>query len=369
MRDFAAAVVKPGAQQRSEDAKLDPEVIKAVGDLGVFGLLVPEPFGAGADLTTLCIALEELAYVDSSVAATVHVQACNAALLYALTEGRDDLRAEIQDDVCSGKAFISFGLTEPKGGSDAGDIETRAVRDGDDWILTGAKQFITNTGTPMSRFVQVFATTAPGEGARKPAVSAFLVPLDADGVTVAPGYNKLGWRASDTHPLFFDNVRLPGSALLGEEGRGLSAALHLLTWARIPIAAMAVGLARACLDSTVEFVSNRESFGKKLSQHQSVAFSLADMAADVTTANLVTYDAAWKYDNGHSFDREAAIAKLHAGEIANKVAYEATELHGGYGFVQETDVVRHYQDARILTIGEGTAAVQRLLISRGLGLG
>jgi alkylation response protein AidB-like acyl-CoA dehydrogenase len=369
MREFADSAVKPGAQQRSEEARFDPDVIRAIGQLGVFGLLVDGPYGAGADLRTLCIAIEELAYVDSSVAATAHVQACNAVLFHALTEGRDDLREEVLPDACAGNAFISFGLTEPSGGSDAGDIQTRAARDGDDWVINGAKQFITNTGTPMSRYVLVFAATQEQPGDRNAAISAFLVPLDAPGVTVSSGYKKLGWRASDTHPLFFDNVRVPRSALLGKEGHGLREALRLLTWARIPIAAMAVGLSRACLDGTVDFVNNRRSFGKRLGEHQSVAFTAADMAADVATARLVTYDAAWKFDNGYPFDREAAVAKLLAGEIANKVAYQATELHGGYGFMQETDVVRHYQDARILTIGEGTSAVQRLLLSRSLGLG
>ena len=369
MRDFVSRGVRPGAQERSREERFDEDVVRSLGQLGVCGLMVPEPYGPGADLRSLCIATEELAYADSSIAVTAHVQACNTALFHALTDGRDDLREQVLPAAVTGEGFISFGLTEPTGGSDAAAISTRAVRDGDSWVLSGAKQFITNTGTPMSRYVIVFARTDSCSSAKRPAISAFLVPLDAEGVTVAPAYHKLGWKASDTHPLFFENVRLDAASLLGEEGRGLQEALRLLTWARIPIAAMAVGLARGCLDATLDFVKSRQSFGKNLGQHQSVAFALADVAADVTTARTLTYDAAWKYDNGHPIDREAAVAKLIAGEIANKVAYVCSELQGGYGFMQESDVVRHYQDARVLTIGEGTSAVQRLLISRHLGVG
>jgi short-chain 2-methylacyl-CoA dehydrogenase len=194
------------------------------------------------------------------------------------------------------------------------------------------------------------------------------VPLDAPGVSVGPSYAKLGWRSSDTHPLYFDGVRVPADSLLGSEAGGYREALRFLTWARLPIAAMGVGVARGSLDDTLRFVRDRESFGQPLGSHQGVAFGVADVAAMASTARVLTYDAAWKYDHGLQIEQEAAVAKLMASELANKAAYRATQLQGGYGFIQETSATRHYQDARILTIGEGTSEIQRMLIARGLGL-
>ncbi len=367
MREFALDVIAPEAAQRSIEARFDPELVRAAGKLGVFGLLVPaELGGGGADLRTLCIAIEELAAVDASFAVTVHVQSISAALLARLAGDREDLAGLIRQ-AASGETFVSFGLTEPSGGSDAGNIGTSARRDGEDWIINGAKQFITNSGTPFSRYVTLFVRTGEGRPGR-PEVSALLVPLDAPGVTVAEPYAKLGWRSSDTHPLYFDDVRVPASALLGSEGGGYREALQFLTWARLPIAAMSVGAARGCLEDTLRFVKDRESFGQPLGSHQGVAFGVADIAAMAATARVLTYDAAWKFDHGQPIRQEAAIAKLVASELANKAAYQATELQGGYGFIQETAATRHYQDARILTIGEGTSEIQRMLIARGLGL-
>ncbi|MDQ3150844.1 MAG: acyl-CoA dehydrogenase family protein [Actinomycetota bacterium] len=366
--DFCADVVADGAADRSINGRFDPDLVRAAGKLGVFGLLAPEPHGGGADLRTLCLATEELATVDSSLAVTLHVQAISVALFTHLARGRDELLAEVLPGAASGEDFISFGLTEPSGGSDAGNIATTARRAGDDWVINGSKQFITNSGTPFSRYVILFAATGSASNGHRAPVSAFLVPLDAPGVTVGPSYAKLGWRASDTHPLYFDDVRVPGDALLGVAGKGYRDALEFLTWARIPIAAMSLGLTRGCLADTRRFVDDRESFGKPLAGFQGVAFQIADIAAAVATCRVLTYDAAWKYDRGLPIEREAAIAKLVTSELANKAAYTATQLQGGYGFIQETDATRHYQDARILTIAEGTSEVQRLLIARGLGL-
>jgi short/branched chain acyl-CoA dehydrogenase len=367
IREFALEVVAPGAAERSIEARFEPELVRAAATLGVFGLLVPEELGGGgADLRTMCIAIEELAAVDSSFAVTVHVQAISAALLARLAGDREDMAALIAA-AAAGETFVSFGLTEPSGGSDAGNISTSARRDGDEWVINGAKQFITNSGTPFSRYITLFARTGEGRPGR-PQVSALLVPLDAPGVTVGTAYAKLGWRSSDTHPLYFDDVRVPAGALLGGEATGYREALRFLTWARIPIAAMSVGVARGSLADTLAFVGGRTSFGQPLGSHQGVAFGVADIAAMAATARLLTYDAAWKYDHGQSIAQEAAIAKLVASELANKAAYQATELQGGYGFIQETAATRHYQDARILTIGEGTSEIQRMLIARGLGL-
>jgi short/branched chain acyl-CoA dehydrogenase len=368
VRAFCEASVAPGAAERSVNSRFDPDLVAAIGRLGAFGLLVPEAHGGeGADLRTLFLAAEEVATVDSSLAVTVHVQAISVALLVHLAADRADLLDEVLPGACRGETFISFGLTEPSGGSDAGNIATRARRDGDDWLINGAKQFITNSGTPFSRYVILFASTGEPAAGRAP-VSAFLVPLDAPGVTVGPPYPKMGWRSSDTHPLFFDDVRVPATALLGTEGRGYREALKFLTWARFPIAAMSTGLARGCLTDTLRFVNERESFGRPLGQHQSVAFQIADIAMLASTARVMTYDGAWKYDQGLPIEREAATAKLLASEAANKAAYIATGLQGGYGFMADGAATRHYMDARILTIGEGTSEVQRMLIARGLGL-
>ncbi|MEW2506505.1 acyl-CoA dehydrogenase family protein [Amycolatopsis sp. NPDC047767] len=368
VREFTAEVVAPEASRRSIESKFDADLVRAAGRLGVFGLMVPAEFGgAGADLRTLCLTIEELATVDSSLAVTVHVQAICAALLAHLAQDRPELCREILPSAATGETFISIGLTEPSGGSDAGNISTVARQDGDGWIINGAKQFITNSGTPFSRYVILLAAVGEDERGRPP-VSAFLVPLDAPGVTVGKGYPKLGWRSSDTHPLFFDDVRVPGDALLSEPGRGYRDALEFLTWARLPIAAMSAGLARGCLADTLRFVTERTSFGKQLGHHQAVAFQTADIAALAATARTLTYDGAWKYDHGLSIREAAATAKLVASEAANKAAYLATQLQGGYGFIEETAATRHHQDARILTIGEGTSEVQRMLIARSLGL-
>ena len=367
MRDFCRERVAPGAAQRSKEATFDVGLTAELAQLGVFGLLLPEPYGSAADLRTLCIAVEELAYCDSSMAVTAHVGVVSGVLTATMLESNPELHRELTPRIASGEVFSCFALTEPSGGSDAADLDTVARRDGTDWVLSGAKQFITNSGTPQSKYAVVFAATGESDGTRRARpTSAFLVPLDSPGVTVAPAYDKMGWRASDTHPIFFDSVRLPADALLGEEGTGMQRALEMLTWARIPFAAIGAGLARACLDSTIRFTSERSSFGKTLSEHQSIGFRLADMAASVSTAKLQAYDAAWKYDHGYPIAFEAAASKLTACEIANQVAYEATQLHGGYGFMAETDVVRHYQDARVLTIAEGTSEVQRLLLARYL---
>ncbi|MGH3433874.1 MAG: acyl-CoA dehydrogenase family protein [Thermocrispum sp.] len=368
VRDFCASTVADSAAERSIEAIFDPELVRAAGRLGAFGLLAPAEFGgAGADVRSLCLAAEEMATVDSSLAVTVHVQAICVALLAHLAADRPELCRSILPSACTGETFISIGLTEPSGGSDAGSISTVARQDAGGWVINGAKQFITNSGTPFSRYVILLAAVGSEHNRRLP-MSAFLVPLDAPGVTVGQPYAKLGWRASDTRPLFFDDVRVPADALLSEPGGGYRDVLEFLTWARLPIAAMSAGLARGCLADTLRFVDERRSFGRSLGEHQGVAFQAADIAALAATARTLTYDAAWKYDHGLSIKREASIAKLVASEAANKAAYLATQLQGGYGFIQETAATRHYQDARILTIGEGTSEVQRMLIARGLGL-
>jgi alkylation response protein AidB-like acyl-CoA dehydrogenase len=367
VRDFADRAIAPTAMERNVQARFDPAIMSGLGRLGVYGALVGRSSrSGGADMRAFCLGIEELARVDSGVAASAHVQAISTALFDHLAS--DDQKHPLLEEMASGRSFVSFGLTETTGGSDAGNIGTRARRDGDGWVISGSKEFITNSGTPFSRHVILFAATGNGDRAGRPAVSAFLVPLDAPGVAVGAAYHKLGWRSSDTHPLHLDDVRLPAGALLGEEGGGYREALRFLTWARLPIAAMATGLAEGCLEATLEFVSSRTSFEQPLGAHQGVAFTVADIAAKTATARVVTYDACYKYDHGLPYDQEAAICKLVASELANQVAYLATQLHGGYGFMDDSAVTRHYADARILTIGEGTSEIQRLLIARSLGL-
>ncbi len=365
LREFCRDVVAPGAAARDETRSFDPDLVRAIARLGVFELIDEDSDPPSIDVTSLSIAVEELARVDSSLAVTVHVQAMSAALFAQLAP--PSLRRELLPRMTTGEEFVAFGLTEPSGGSDAGNIATTAVRDGDVWVINGAKQFITNSGTPLTKYVILFTATGAAQNGR-PAVTAFLVPTDAAGFTVGEAYRKLGWRSSDTHPLFFDDVRVPNSALLGEEGRGYRAALEFLTWSRIPIAAMAVGLAQGCLDESLAFVDGRTSFGRPLGAHQALAFSLADLAAMVTTARAVTYDAAWRHDHGHDYEHSSAVGKLVATEIAMRAATIATQVHGGYGFMDDSPVTRHFRDARILTIGEGSSEVQRMLIARQLGL-
>ncbi|MFD7011946.1 acyl-CoA dehydrogenase family protein [Rhodococcus jostii] len=369
VKRFAAEHVGPGASQRSRTASLDPDLVRRAAAMGMFGLLIePRYGGKGADLRTLCLTIEELAVVDSSFAATVHVQSVCAALLQHLVKDRPDIGADILPGAASGETFISIALTEPSGGSDAGNVATAARQDGDSWVINGAKQFITNCGTPFSRYVIVTAAVGTSAEGHRPPLSVFLVPLDADGVTVGASYDKLAWRSSDTHPLQFDEVRVPASALLSEPGRGYREVLQFLSWARIAIAAMSAGLARGCLNDALRFVRDRTSFGKPLASHQAVSFDIAEIASLTATARTHAYDGAWKYDHGHSIKDTASVAKLVASEAANRAAYIANQLQGGYGSLEETAVARHFRDARVLTVGEGTSAVQRILIARSLGL-
>src|SRR5690606_5616652 len=272
----------PGAAERSIEHRYDPELAAKMGDMGLYGVLVSEEYGgSGGDLASLCIGIEELARVDSSAAVTGHVQGINAALVQRLAT--EEQKRELLPQMVSGQTFVALGLTEPSGGSDAGNVSTRAVRDGDEWVINGAKQFITNSGTPATRYVLLVAATGEGS-AGHPETSLILVPTDAPGVEVGPAYPKMGWRGSDTHPLYFDDVRVPAKALTGSQGIGLREVLGSLTWAPLPIAAMSTGLAQGCLEATREFVTNRESFGKPLYEHQAVAFSVADLAAMTYTA-------------------------------------------------------------------------------------
>jgi short-chain 2-methylacyl-CoA dehydrogenase len=364
--EFADRVLAPTVAERTTARTWDESLIPQLGELGVFGMRVTKEYGGqGADLTSMCLVLEELSRVDGSTANTVEAASVSAGLFDAMAT--DEQKRDVMPDIAAGKAFVAFGLTEPSGGSDAGNIATRARRDGDDWLITGRKEWITNPGTPFSRYVITFAATGEGKPGR-PAVSAFLVPLDARGIELSPRYPKLGWAASDVRAIDYTDVRVPSSALLGTEGRGYREALSLVTWARLPLSAMGVGVMQGCVDATLQWVQERRSFGSALGSHQSVAFDLADMYAKLETGRSVTYDGAYRFDHGLPYEQHASVAKLMTSEFANEVGYRATQLHGAYGFANDTAAGRLYADARVLTIGEGPSEIQRMIIARGMGL-
>ena len=362
VRDFAASEVAPHAEAWDLDHHFPVDTVQAMGTLGLFGLTFPEEYGgSGGDFTALCIAIEELARVDHSIAITLSAAVGLGATPISLF-GTEAQKQRWLPDLCAGQAIAAFGLTEAGGGSDAGSTRTKAVLDGDDWVLDGEKTFITNSGTPITSVVTVTALTGPGE------ISTILVPAGTPGFTVDPAYRKLGWHASDTHGLAFDAARVPAENLLGERGRGLAHFLAVLDKGRIAISALAVGCIQACLDASVEYAKTRNAFGKPIGANQAIAFKCADLRVLLETSRHLTYAAAALVDAGKPHKLEAAIAKVHSTEAAVTATREATQIFGGYGFIDETPVARFYRDAKILEIGEGTSEIQRLVIARALGL-
>ena len=362
VRDFAEREIAPHAEAWDRDHTFPVDTVLAMGELGLFGLPFPAEYGgSGADFSTLCLAIEELARVDSSMAITLEAGVgLGANPIFRF--GTEEQRQRWLPDLCAGRALGAFGLTEPEGGSDAGATQTRAALDGDEWVIDGSKAFITNSGTPITSIITVTATTGPGE------ISAIIVPAGTPGLVVEPPYRKMGWHASDTHGLVFDGCRVPAGHLLGERGQGFRNFLAILDDGRVAIAALAVGLAQACLDQSVAYAKQRNAFGGPIGRYQAVAFKCADLAVGVENARTLTYKAAWLKDQGRPFKQAAAMAKLYATELAVTATREATQIFGGYGFMDETPVARFYRDAKILEIGEGTSEVQRLVISRELGL-
>lgn len=362
VREFAEAEIAPHAAGWDERHELPLDVVRAMGDLGLFGLVFPEEYGgADGDFLSLCIAIEEIARVDSSLAITLEAGVGLGANPIAKF-GTEEQKRRWLPDLVAGRALAGFGLTEPGAGSDAGGTATRAVLDGDEWVINGSKSFITNSGTDITSLVTITAATGDGE------ISAIVVPSGTPGFTVEPAYRKMGWRASDTHGLTFDDVWVPAGNLLGERGRGFHQFLEILDEGRVAVAAMAVGLAQGCLDESVRYAKEREQFGRPIGSFQAIAFKIADMQVAVDAARLLTYRAAWLCGEGREFKQEAAVAKLFATEAAVDATRQATQVFGGYGFVDETPVSRFYRDAKVLEIGEGTSEIQRLVIARSLGL-
>jgi butyryl-CoA dehydrogenase len=366
VREFAEEIVAPGAAERDAKEEFPLDVVRRMAELGLFGLPFPEEFGGSeADTVTMCLAIEELGRVDQSVGITLSAAVgLGGGMIDRF--GTPEQKERWLRRVAAGEILASFCLTEPGGGSDAAAARTVARPDGDGWVLDGAKAFITNCGTPISGVHVVAAATEPEGGKR--GLSTFLVPADAAGITIEAPYRKLGWHASDTHGVVFEDVRLPADALLGERGRGFAQCLAILTGARITISALAVGLAQACLDESVTYANERQAFGRSIGANQLIQGKLADMRVAVESARLLTYRAAWLKDEGREHVAEASIAKLAASEAAVTSAREAAQIFGGYGFMEEYPIARFYRDAKVLEIGEGTSEIHRLILGRDLGL-
>ena len=368
VRDFANAAIAPHAEAWDRDHHFPVDTVLAMGELGLFGIPFPEEYGGGGgDLTTLCVAIEELARVDQSLAITLEAGVgLGANPIYHF--GNEEQRQTWLPDLVAGRALGGFGLTEPDAGSDAGGTRTRAVLDDatGEWVIDGEKAFITNSGTSITSITTITAVTATVAGA--PEISTIIIPSGTPGFEVQPPYRKMGWHASDTHGLSFSGCRVPEANLLGERGRGFANFLATLDDGRVAIAALALGVIECCLAESQRYANERIAFGRAIGANQAVAFKVADLAVMAAAARGLVYGAAARRDAGLPFKKEAAMAKLYATESAVTATREATQIFGGYGFMDETLVARQYRDAKILEIGEGTSEIQRLVISRELGL-
>jgi alkylation response protein AidB-like acyl-CoA dehydrogenase len=375
VREFADEVVAPVAAKHDEEHSFPYEVIAQMGELGLFGLPFPEEYGGmGGDFFALALALEQLGRVDQSVAITLEAGVSLGAMpIYKW--GNEEQKQRWLPDLAAGKRLAGFGLTEPEAGSDAGGTKTTARleegADGNQWVINGSKEFITNSGTDITSFVTVTAVTGStqrDDGTTRKEISTIIVPSGTPGFRAEKAYNKVGWNASDTHPLSFKDTRVPEENLLGERGRGYANFLTALDEGRIAIAALGTGAAQGCVDLSVKYAKERSAFGHHIGTYQAIQFKIARMQARAHTARLAYYDAAARMLAGKPFKTHAAIAKMVAGEAAMDNARDATQVFGGYGFINESAVARHYRDSKILEIGEGTTEVQLMLIARELGL-
>jgi short/branched chain acyl-CoA dehydrogenase len=361
VRDFAVNEVAPVAEELDRTKAFPYELVRKMGDLGWMGIPFPEELGgAGGDSLAYALAVEELTRIDSSVAITMCAHTSLGTQPVYLF-GSDKQKAELMPDLCAGRKLGAFGLTEPEAGSDAGNVRTRAVQDNGDWVINGAKQFITNAGTDISGHVAITAKTGENE------ISNIIVSNGTPGYEQGTPYRKMGWNASDTRPLTFTDCRVGEENLLGPRGAGFKQFLHILDIGRIGVAAMGVGLAQGALDEALSYAKERKAFGKPISKFQAIQSKLADMVTEIEAARLLVYKAAVEKDLGRNFTLTAAQAKLKTGRLAVRAAEEAVQIHGGYGYIEEYPVCRFYRDAKILTIGEGTDEVQQMVIARALG--
>src|SRR5689334_2664161 len=361
VREFAEGEVAPVAEELDRTKSFPYAIVRAMGELGWMGIPFPEEVGgAGGTSLQYAIAVEELTRVDSSVAITLcaHTSLGTQPIFLYGTEAQKE---RYLPDLCAGRKLGAFGLTEPEAGSDAGNTRTRARFDGGEWVIDGAKQFITNAGTEISGHVTLTARTGDEE------ISNLIVENGAPGYEQGEPYRKMGWNASDTRPLSFADCRVPDENLLGPRGQGFRQFLHVLDIGRIGVAAMGVGLAQGALDQALAYAKERRAFGQPISRFQAIQTKLADMATEIEAARLLTYKAAFLKDQGRNFTLTAAQAKLKTGRLAVRCAEEAVQIHGGYGYIEEYPVCRFYRDAKILTIGEGTDEVQQMVIARALG--
>ncbi len=364
VRAFAEEVIAPRAQEMDETEEFPVDIVRQMGELGLFGLPFPERYGgSGSDFTTLCIAIEELARVDSSMAITLEAGVGLGAMPIYLF-GSEEQKQRWLVPLARGENIAGFGLTEPGAGSDSGNTQTRGVLSKGEWVIDGSKSFITNVGTPLSLFVTITAST--GSRGDAPEISNIIVPVGTSGFTVGKAYRKIGWHASDTRELAFAGCRVPEENLLGARGEGFRNFLIILDGGRVAIGALAVGLAQGCVEQSIAYAKERTQFGKPIADFQAIQFKLADMATQTDLARLAVYRAAWMKDQGLPFKKEASMAKLFASEVAVTAAREAVQVHGGYGFINESAVSRFYRDSKVLEIGEGTSEVQRILIAREL---
>ncbi|WP_051298154.1 acyl-CoA dehydrogenase family protein [Brevibacterium album] len=368
---FTDEEVAPVSAELDAKHEFPYALVAKMGDMGLFGLPFPEEYGGmGGDYFALCLALEEIARENQSLAITLEAGVSLGAMpVYRF--GTEEQRRELLPQVIDGRGLAAFGLTEPEAGSDAGGTRTRARLEDGEWVIDGAKAFITNSGTDITKFVTATAVTGTRmgrDGSEKPEISTIIVPSGTPGFTAEPAYDKMGWNSSDTHPLTFDGARVPEANLLGERGRGYANFLSILDEGRVAIAALSVGAAQGCVDASVTYAKERTAFGRPIGDYQGVSFKIARMEARVASARAAYYAAASKMVAGLPFKKEASIAKLLAGEAAMDNARDATQVHGGYGYMNEYLVARHYRDSKILEIGEGTTEVQLMLIARDLGL-
>ena len=366
VHDFASDRIKPNAERWDREGRLPLDAVREMGDLGLFGAPFPEEYGgSGADFLTLCLAIEELARVDSSIAITLEAGVGLGAMpIYRW--GTEDQKQELLPPLATGQALAGFGLTEAEAGSDAGATRTTARLEDGEWVVDGSKSFITNSGTDITSFVTITALTGEGDGRRE--ISNIIVPSGTDGFEVGAAYRKMGWHHSDTHGLSFSDCRVPESNLLGERGAGYRSFLQILADGRIAIAALGVGLAQGCIDESIAYSKERMAFGQRIGSFQAIQFKIADMEVKTQLARQSYHRAAWLKEKDRPYRKEAAMAKLFSTEIAMDVAREAVQIHGGYGYIEEYPVCRHFRDAKVLEIGEGTSEMMRLIIARELGL-
>jgi short-chain 2-methylacyl-CoA dehydrogenase len=362
VRDFAEAKVAPVAAELDREHRFPYELVTEMAELGLMGMPIPEEYGGGGtDTLSYAIAVEELTRIDSSVAITMAAHTSLGTMPIFLY-GSEEQKQQWLPDLASGQKLAAFGLTEPGAGSDAGAARTRAELTDSEWVINGSKIFITNAGTDISACVTITALTGEDE------ISNLIVPNGTPGYDISPPMEKLGWRASDTRELSFKDARVPEGNLLGPRGKGFQQFLEILDGGRISVAAMGVGLAQGAYDLALKYAQEREQFGKAIAKFQAVQFKLVDMATEIEAGRNLVYKAAWLKDQGRPFAKEAAMAKLYTGELAHRAANESLQIHGGYGFMEESAISRLYRDQKILEIGEGTNEVQRMVIAKHLGL-